>query len=81
MRDDRCRRCGDSLDAYSMSKFNTDLCCMECLEDEQQAPGYAAAVRAEFEAVRHGDYNFPGVGLGTRDAAFLAERLAQRRVR
>ncbi len=47
---------------------------MSCSEDEQQAPGYVAARDAEREAVRSGDYNFPGVGLSTEDLAFLAHR-------
>ncbi len=69
-----CDRCNGELKLSIMSKFNTDTICMSCSEDEQQAPGYVAARDAEREAVRSGDYNFPGVGLSTEDLAFLAHR-------
>ena len=61
-----------------MSKFNTDTICMSCEEDERQAPGYAEASRAESDAVRSGDYNFPGIGLSLADAKFLADRIKAR---
>ena len=73
-----CARCNCVLRIHSVSRFNTDALCMECLDDEKQAPGYKAAQDAEFAAVQRGDYNFPGVGLSTEDAAFLAARRASR---
>ncbi len=69
-----CDRCRDHLSVSIMSRFNTDTICMSCSADEHQAPGYVAARDAEREAVRSGDYNFPGVGLSTEDLAFLADR-------
>ncbi len=59
-----CSRCGCSLDgkAFTMSRFNTDKICLKCEATEQQHPDYKKAADAELEAVKHGDYNFPGVG-------------------
>ncbi len=45
-----------------MSRFNTDCLCPECTAEEQRHPDYRKAADAEMEAVKHGDYNFPGVG-------------------
>jgi hypothetical protein len=73
-----CARCGRALRVWSMSRFNTDPLCMQCVEDEQLAPGYAEAAAAEAAHVRAGDLNFPGVGLSPADAAFVAERRAAR---
>lgn len=58
----RCHRCGKRGDQYTMSRFNTDLICMECDAAERQHPAYADAAAAEEAAVLRGDYNFPGVG-------------------
>ena len=59
-----CDRCGASLKlrAHTMSKFNTETICMDCEAKERAHPRYAEADRAESEAVRRGDYNFPGIG-------------------
>ena len=73
-----CSRCGVELKVWTMSKFNTDIICMSCKEDERQAPGYKAADEAELQAVKNGVRNFPGVGLSDEDKKFLAERRAQR---
>jgi hypothetical protein len=69
-----CDRCRGNLNISIMSRFNTDTICLSCCDDEQQAPGYGAAQDAERDAVKSGDYNFPGVGLSTEDLAFLAAR-------
>lgn len=74
----KCPRCGGSMAAYSMSRFNNEMICSECIDDERQAPGYAAAAEAEIAAVKRGDYNFPGVGLSAADREFLAARRAGR---
>lgn len=60
-----CARCQKSLKgiSHSMSFFNTDICCLDCLEEEKKHPRYQEAKEAELEAVRRGDYNFPGIGL------------------
>ena len=62
MQRDNCDRCGKSTDGKTtMSVFNEDVICMNCKEEEKKDPDYDAAVRAEQEAIRRGDYNFPGV--------------------
>jgi recombinational DNA repair protein (RecF pathway) len=58
----RCHRCGKQTDVTTMSFFNTDILCMECVDKERAHPAFEAAHEAEREAVRRGDYNFPGVG-------------------
>lgn len=73
-----CSRCGGNLATRIMSKFDLATICGLCKEDERLAPGYAAADQAELEAVRSGNYNFPGIGLSDEDHKFLAERRAQR---
>ena len=58
-----CDRCGKSLaDGFSMSCFNTDALCHECLEEERQHPDYQKAVDAELAALRSGNRNFAGLG-------------------
>jgi hypothetical protein len=66
-----CARCGSVLRVWSMSRFNTDVLCMPCVEDERLAPGYASAAAVELAHVRDGDLNFPGVGLLPQEAAVL----------
>jgi hypothetical protein len=76
---DHCDRCNGPLELSIMSKFNRDIICTPCKDDECEAPGYAAADAAEVAAVRAGDYNFPGIGLSPQDQAFLAARRAARK--
>ena len=73
-----CDRCRTSTTITTMSKFNTDIICMPCEEDEHRAPGYREACRAETAAVRSGDYNFPGIGLSFADIKVLADRVRAR---
>jgi hypothetical protein len=42
--------------------FNTEQICLDCKEREEQHPRYEEARRAEAEAVRRGELNFPGIG-------------------
>jgi hypothetical protein len=56
-----------------MSRFNTDELCLECIMDEKEAPGYPQAAAAERAAVRAGNYNFPGIGLGPEDGTWDRE--------
>jgi len=58
----RCHRCGKESLIHTMSRFNTDLICMECEEAEHAHPRYQEAVETEAAACRRGDYNFPGIG-------------------
>lgn len=58
-----CDRCGVELTGvHRMSFFNTDMCCLDCLEKEKQHPDYQRAKAEELAAVQRGDYNFPGIG-------------------
>ena len=57
-----CHRCGKASQVHSMSRFNTDLLCPDCLDREQEHPDYEKAAKAEREAVQQGNYNFPGIG-------------------
>ena len=57
-----CHRCGKATSVHTMSRFNTDLICLECEEAEQKHPRYAEAHDAEERAVLQGNYNFPGIG-------------------
>lgn len=45
-----------------MSRFNTECCCMDCIETEKRHPDYQRAYDAELQAVKNGDYNYPGIG-------------------
>lgn len=60
----QCDRCHTSLEGKiaSMSYFNEDFCCLDCLEKEQQHPDYEKARQAEREAVQRGDLKFKGIG-------------------
>jgi hypothetical protein len=62
-----------------MSKFNRDIICTPCKDDECEAPGYAAADAAEVAAVRSGNYNFSGIGLSPQDHKCLAARRVARK--
>ena len=60
-----CDRCGGSLDGGRiMSMYNEDCICMSCKEKERKRPDYKQAQDADIEAIRAGDYNFSGIGLG-----------------
>ena len=59
-----CDRCGGSLqDGRMMSMYNTDCICMKCMAEETKRHDYRRAVEAGHEHIRHGDYNFKGIGL------------------
>ena len=58
----KCERCGQETISQSMSFFNTDMCCSDCLEKEKKHPKYQEARDAEEAAVRRGETNFPGIG-------------------
>ena len=62
MRDQKCERCGQKTWATIMSMFNTQTICMECKQAEKKDPRYKAAAKAELQAVRRGNLNFPGIG-------------------
>jgi hypothetical protein len=61
-----CQRCYRQTNVSTMSRFNTQEICLECEEAERKLPEYAEAAKAELEACRRGDFNFPGIGLPGR---------------
>ncbi len=58
----RCYRCGKKVLNHTMSQFNTDLLCLGCADDEKRHPDYSKAVNAERDALKQGNFNFPGIG-------------------
>ena len=58
----KCDRCHKETNATMMSKFNTDILCLECIEAEKKHPLYLRACQIELEHVKAGDYNFEGIG-------------------
>jgi hypothetical protein len=63
----RCHRCGKETNVHTMSRFNTDLICPECEDDERSHPDYEYARDVEAQACRGGNYNHPGVGWPGRE--------------
>jgi len=61
--DGKCERCKIETALTSMSMFNTDMCCMDCIDKEKKHPEYKRAVKLELDALIKGNYNFPGIGL------------------
>ena len=57
-----CDRCGVPLTVRQLSRFNLDVLCPACIEEERRHPDYQLAADAELAAVRSGDPNFPGIG-------------------
>ena len=57
-----CDRCRKQTTITTTSWFNTDTICQSCQKQEEAHPDYAYAKAVEHEAVKNGDYNFPGVG-------------------
>ncbi len=44
-----------------MSIFNRDCLCLDCKEKETKDKTYKLAQKAEREAIKKGDFNFPGI--------------------
>ncbi len=64
-----CDRCNSKTNIYKMSMFNTQMCCMMCLEIEKKHQLYDKAVKEELNQCRIKNFNFKGIGL---PAGFLA---------
>ncbi len=57
-----CDRCGGSLkEGRIMSMYNTDCLCMDCKAKESKREDYPRAQAAEREAIKKGNYNYPGI--------------------
>lgn len=62
----KCERCLTETRISIVSMFNTQTICLPCEATEKKLPEYEAARKAESEACKRGDYNFPGVGLPSK---------------
>lgn len=58
-----CQRCHKPTGTTTGSYFNEQMICLECEAKEKAHPQYEAARAAELQAVKGGNYNFPGIGL------------------
>ena len=58
----KCQRCGTIHTSLTFSFFNMDMICFNCSDLERAHPKYREAREAELEALKRGDYNFPGIG-------------------
>jgi hypothetical protein len=63
-----CDRCGKETNAHIMSMFNTEEICMDCKAAEEMRSDYKDAVQTDEQAIRRGNFNFPGMGLRRNDA-------------
>lgn len=75
----KCERCGIETNTFKMSYLNSEMICMDCVDNEKYHPVYEFARKIEKQEVKAGNYNFPGVleGLSyhTKDEANLLARL------
>jgi hypothetical protein len=62
-RGNRCERCFQKDDSFSMSIFNTDWICNDCQDKEARHPLFQKARKIEAEHCKNGNYNFEGIGL------------------
>ena len=74
-----CPRCGGSMQTYTCSWFTTESICTTCQQEEKSAPNFEAARAAEADAIRRGDFNFPGIGLAPEDVEALAASRRERK--
>lgn len=58
----RCQRCYNETRVHTMSRFNTQEICMDCVKKERAHHKYEEARREESREVRRGNYNFKGIG-------------------
>lgn len=57
-----CERCHKLLTlGRTMSMFNTQCICIPCADKEREDPEYQKAIRAEFEEIKKGNYNYKGL--------------------
>lgn len=60
---EKCDRCKSPTGGSTiMSMFNEDVICMLCSSAERQRPDYVLAIKAEHDAIKLGNFNFPGIG-------------------
>ncbi len=59
----KCDRCKKETLSLRCSRFNTQMCCIDCLKEEEAHPEYPRAKAVELEEVKQGNMKFEGVGL------------------
>jgi hypothetical protein len=59
----RCNRCNKEVSFVTMSIFNTQDICGNCLKKEESHPQFFKARETENQEVRNGNFNFKGIGL------------------
>ena len=59
----KCQRCKDNVSSLKMSMFNTQMCCMVCIEIEKRHPRYEMASKEELRHCKNKNFNFKGIGL------------------
>lgn len=57
----RCERCHRRCFDVRMSWLNTQMICRSCQANERKHPRYDEAKRREYEELKKGNYNFPGI--------------------
>lgn len=58
-----CARCGGETHITTMSFFDDSIICAECDKIERAHPKFAETRAADIEAMRGGNYSFPGTGI------------------
>lgn len=58
-----CDRCSYPSMVTQMSLFNTEMCCIICIEIERAHPDFPKARARELDELLKGNVNFPGIGL------------------
>ena len=59
----KCDRCNEQTNVQTMSRFNTQMICMNCETIEKAHPDYEEARDKEMEQVKAGNRNYEGIGL------------------
>ena len=63
-----CDRCGEKSYASGMSFLNTQMCCMDCLDKEEEHPQFKEAKEEEHRQVKAGNYNYnPNITVEVKD--------------
>ena len=57
-----CNRCYNETYAHTMSMFNTQEICMDCMDKEMKHSDYKKAQDADHQQIKQGNYNFKGIG-------------------
>jgi hypothetical protein len=57
-----CDRCNKAMAGWTLSKFNTEEVCGECIQKERAHPMYATACQAERKAAHSGEINYEKIG-------------------